>query len=101
MCHLGRRQCAGPPPYPARLSRCRKARLRPLADQPALELCERPHDLKHGAARYAAGVYVLGEAAKVRALPLDPLHDLQQVGKRSGKPIKFPDRERVAVVQRL
>jgi len=81
----------------AKLSGTRNTSLRSLHDQAPLELCQAGKDRKHQLAVIRGGIAPnIGEGAELSAGPGDNIDRVEQVERRSGKPIKRRHYDRIA-----
>jgi hypothetical protein len=73
----------------------------PFADEAALQLGQYADHLPHGPACRRLGVDLLGEGTEFDAALLEVVEHGDQVAQAAAQAVKFPDNERVAVLQCL
>lgn len=74
-----------------------EARRGSLADDAALEFCERREDVKDETAASGGRVDAVGKRPETDAARLELLHGLDQLPQRARQPIELPDDQRVSL----
>ena len=81
--------------------RRRAARLGAFLNQRAFQFRQYPDHLPHGAARGCGGINGFRQRPEGHAPHLQIIQKADQVAQRAAQPVEFPDRERVAISERL
>jgi hypothetical protein len=68
-----------------------------FADQVALELPERPKEVKHQPAAWRRGVDRPGDRAEADAALFERRHGFDQMRQRAAKPVQFPDDQHISL----
>jgi hypothetical protein len=98
---LLRRQDHLAPEFRASRSGHTEACLGALDHHAALQLGEHGREMQHGATGRGMGVDGLGQALKVDFSGVQIVQQIEQVAGSTAQPVEFPDRQRVAGLQRL